>query len=140
MPHAIGQAAGVIPLLVGGVGNLARYGATKTGLGQYLPAISRAIRAPFIEAPGTAIATEVAAGAGAGAGQQIASDVLPPGYEELGNIVGGGVAGIGSSVLSQSPLLNPRRIRDKVRGGARTMRDMLMEGLLHVPPLTYVLR
>jgi len=128
VPHAIGQAAGVIPLLVGGVGNLARYGAAKTGLGQYLPAISRAIRAPFIEAPGTAIATEVAAGAGAGAGQQIASDVLPPGYEELGNIVGGGVAGIGSSVLSQSALLNPRRIRDKVRGGAHSMRDMLMEG------------
>jgi len=128
LPHAMGQAAGVIPLLVGGVGTLARYGAAKTGLGQYLPAISRAIRAPFIEAPGTAIATEVAAGAGAGAGQQIASDVLPPGYEELGNIVGGGVAGIGSSLLSQSPLMNPRRLYDTARGGAYTMRDMLMEG------------
>jgi hypothetical protein len=106
--HGAGMAAGVIPALYAGSGALAtRGGAAALGLGRYLPAVGRAIRAPFQTHPFTSAAVEVAAGAGAGAGEELAG----PEYGPLGALGGGLGAGITTGMArSLSPALNIRKI------------------------------
>ena len=106
--HSAGMAAGMIPAFYAGSGSLvARGGAAAWGLGKYLPAVGRAIRAPFQTHPFTSAAVEVAAGAGAGAGEELAG----PEYGPLGALAGGLGAGITTGVTrSVSPVVNVRKI------------------------------
>ena len=106
--HGAGMAAGMIPALYAGSGALvARGGAAALGMGRYLPAVGRAIRAPFQTHPFTSTAVEVAAGAGAGAGEEL----VEPEYGPLGALGGGLVAGTATGLArSLSPALNARKI------------------------------
>jgi len=101
-----GMAVGVVPALVGGAGQLATRGAQMVG-GRYLPTIGRTLRDPFIRAPWQAGAVEAASGAGAGAGREIAG----PEYGPIGEILGGGAAGVGTAAYaSVHPIANIRKI------------------------------
>jgi len=101
-----GMAVGAVPALVGGAGQLATRGAQMLG-GKYLPTIGRTLRDPFIRAPWQAGAVEAASGAGAGAGREIAG----PEYGPIGEILGGGAAGVGTAAYAAvHPIANIRRI------------------------------
>ena len=101
-----GMAVGAVPALVGGAGQLATRGAQMLG-GKYLPTIGRTLRDPFIRAPWQAGAVEAASGAGAGAGREIAG----PEYGPIGEILGGGAAGVGTAAYTAvHPIANIRRI------------------------------
>jgi len=126
MAHTGGMAAGAIPLVVGGAGQLAAKGAQIAGVGRYLPEISRVIRNPFMRNPVASVATEVGSGIGAGAGEEIAG----PEYGTMGNIVGGVGAGMGGNLLSRLPIANPRRTFNTAREMYENVSDTVREGFL----------
>lgn len=73
-----------------------------SGMGGVAGAGGQAMLDPFISAPGRAIATELAAGAGAGAGVDIAQNVAPgnPYAEITAALLGGTAAGVGPTAVS----------------------------------------
>ena len=101
-----GMAVGAVPALVGGAEQLATRGAQMVG-GRYLPTIGRTLRDPFIRTPWQAGAVEAASGAGAGAGREIAG----PEYGPIGEILGGGAAGVGTAAYTAiHPIANARKV------------------------------
>lgn len=74
------------------------------GLGGAAGAAGEAILSPFIQTPGRAIATELAAGAGAGAGIDVAQNLAPGNpYAEIGGaLIGGGVAGLTPNLVTRA--------------------------------------
>lgn len=73
------------------------------GMGGVTGAAGQAMTQPFINAPGRAIASELAAGAGAGAGMDIATQLAPdnPYAQMAGALIGGVTAGAGPYAVSQ---------------------------------------
>jgi hypothetical protein len=127
--HGAGMAAGMIPALYAGSGALAaRGGAAALGLGRYLPAVGRAIRAPFQTHPYTSAAVEVAAGAGAGAGEELAGQEAGQEYGPLGALAGGLGAGITTGLArSFSPVLNIRKIFNVALRGVSRAKEGIKE-------------
>lgn len=108
-----GEAAGFL-LPMGAIAQGARaIGPVAAGVGQQ-------VMAPFVAAPGRAMATEMAAGAGALAGGEAAANAVPDGYEPyaqmLGSFAGGIAGGVGTSLATaMSPTnLAMRGIRSAV--------------------------
>jgi len=102
MAQGAGMAAGTVPLTLIAAQGMAARGGMWLG-GKYWPAIGRALRDPFIRTPGKAAAVEIASGAGAGVGGGIAGEE----YEPIGQILGGGITGMGTAALATvHPLAN----------------------------------
>ena len=102
MAQGAGMAAGTVPLALIAAQGMAARGGTWLG-GKYWPEIGRAIRDPFIRTPGKAAAVETASGAGAGLGEAIAGEEYGP----IGQILGGGITGMGTAALATvHPLAN----------------------------------
>jgi hypothetical protein len=126
--HGAGMALGMVPALYAGAGTLtARGGAAALGLGRYLPAVGRAIRAPFQTHPFTSTVIEVASGAGAGAGEELAG----PEYGPLGALAGGLATGITTSLTGiLSPALNARKIFNTALRGFSRGKESFKETIL----------